>query len=117
MTAQSGGSSARRVTVLGSTGTIGRLTLDVISRLPDRLEVKALAGWRNVALLAEQTLLNAPDTVAIGDPAFTEEAHFYLGKAYLRRRDVGLARQELQSVVAAGGRLAGEAGRLLKLLE
>jgi len=56
-------------------------------------------------------------TIAIGDPAFTEEAHFYLGKAYLRQKDVGLARRELQSVVEAGGRLAGEAGRLLKLLE
>ena len=56
-------------------------------------------------------------TIAVGDPAYTEEAHFYLGKAYLRRKDIGLARRELQAVIDAGGRLAEEAGRLLKLLE
>ena len=56
-------------------------------------------------------------TIAIGDPAFTEEAHFYLGKAYLRQKKIALARRELQSVVEAGGSLAAEAGRLLKLIE
>jgi tetratricopeptide (TPR) repeat protein len=56
-------------------------------------------------------------TIAIGDPAYTEEAHFYLGKAYLRQKKISLARRELQAVFDAGGRLSEEAGRLLKLLE
>jgi len=71
-------------------------------------------------LLTEQNekgIRELKKTVALGDPAFVEEAHFYLGKAYLRQKDAGLARKELQAVAEAGGRLAEEAGRLLKLIK
>ncbi|MFO7639511.1 MAG: 1-deoxy-D-xylulose-5-phosphate reductoisomerase [bacterium] len=44
----------RRVAVFGSTGSIGRATLDVISRLPDRFEVSALACRGSVSALARQ---------------------------------------------------------------
>lgn len=44
----------KRVAILGSTGSIGRQALDVISRYPDRFEVVGLAAGRNTALLAEQ---------------------------------------------------------------
>jgi len=43
-----------RVAVLGSTGSVGRQALDVIRGAPEQFEVVALAGGRNVALLAEQ---------------------------------------------------------------
>lgn len=43
-----------RLVVLGSTGSIGQSTLDLIKRTPERFEVVALVGNRNVALLAEQ---------------------------------------------------------------
>ncbi len=43
-----------RIAVLGSTGSIGRQTLDVIRQLPDRFEVVALAAGRNTELLARQ---------------------------------------------------------------
>jgi len=46
--------SARRVVVLGSTGSIGTQALDVIGRHPDRFEVVALAAGRNTELLARQ---------------------------------------------------------------
>ena len=42
------------VTILGSTGTIGVNTLDVIGRHPGRYEVFALSANRNVAGLLEQ---------------------------------------------------------------
>ena len=42
------------VTVLGSTGSVGANTLDVISRNPGRYQVAALTANRNVRLLAEQ---------------------------------------------------------------
>ena len=44
----------KRVAVLGSTGSIGRQTLEVISALPHRFSVIGLAAGRNSALLAEQ---------------------------------------------------------------
>jgi 1-deoxy-D-xylulose-5-phosphate reductoisomerase len=44
----------RRVTIFGATGSIGENTVDLILRQPDRFEVVALTGGRNVARLAEQ---------------------------------------------------------------
>jgi 1-deoxy-D-xylulose-5-phosphate reductoisomerase len=44
----------KRVTILGSTGSIGRSTLDVLSHLPGPFEVEALTGAANVELLAAQ---------------------------------------------------------------
>ncbi len=48
------------VTVLGSTGSIGTSTLDVIARHPDRFEVFALSASRQVDLLFEQCVRFAP---------------------------------------------------------
>jgi 1-deoxy-D-xylulose-5-phosphate reductoisomerase len=44
----------RRLTVLGSTGSIGTNTLDVVRQNPDNFQVFALAAGRNVELLARQ---------------------------------------------------------------
>ncbi|MDR3710532.1 MAG: 1-deoxy-D-xylulose-5-phosphate reductoisomerase [Capsulimonadaceae bacterium] len=46
----------KRIAVLGSTGSIGRQTLDVVRRLPDRLTVTALAAGSNAEALAHQAL-------------------------------------------------------------
>ncbi|MBS1709223.1 MAG: 1-deoxy-D-xylulose-5-phosphate reductoisomerase [Armatimonadetes bacterium] len=47
-------SSRKRIVVLGSTGSIGRQTLDVCRRLPDRLEVVGLAARTSDELLQAQ---------------------------------------------------------------
>jgi 1-deoxy-D-xylulose-5-phosphate reductoisomerase len=57
----------RKLALLGSTGTIGRLTLDVVARFPERLEVITLAAGRNIELLAEQTVRFGPERVALAD--------------------------------------------------
>ncbi|QDH17525.1 1-deoxy-D-xylulose-5-phosphate reductoisomerase [Swingsia samuiensis] len=44
----------RRITVLGSTGSIGTSTVDLLKREKDEFDVRALVGGRNVKLLAEQ---------------------------------------------------------------
>jgi 1-deoxy-D-xylulose-5-phosphate reductoisomerase len=44
----------RRIAVLGSTGSIGRQTLDVVRSFPDRFQVVALAARQNIELLAAQ---------------------------------------------------------------
>ena len=46
----------RKLTILGSTGSIGCSTLDVVAHQPDRFEVIALVGNRNIDLLAEQAI-------------------------------------------------------------
>jgi 1-deoxy-D-xylulose-5-phosphate reductoisomerase len=61
------------VAVLGSTGSIGTNTLDVIGRHPDRFRVVALAANRNAARLAEQCLRFAPEVAAMADPAAARE--------------------------------------------
>jgi 1-deoxy-D-xylulose-5-phosphate reductoisomerase len=52
--------SKMRVTVLGSTGSIGTSTLDVMARHPDRFEVYALTAARQVDLLFEQCVRFKP---------------------------------------------------------
>jgi len=59
----------RRVTILGATGSIGRNTMDLIARYPDRFEVAALTALRNVDALAAYARRFSPAFVAIGDPA------------------------------------------------
>ncbi len=53
----------RRIALLGSTGSIGRQTLDVVRRFPDQFKVVALAARSNVALLAQQVQEFKPDLV------------------------------------------------------
>ena len=48
------GDSVKRLAVLGSTGSIGRQTLDVVRALPQRFRVVGLAAGQNTDLLAEQ---------------------------------------------------------------
>jgi 1-deoxy-D-xylulose-5-phosphate reductoisomerase len=57
----------RRLTILGATGSIGVSTLDVVARHPDRFEVVALSGHRQVERLAEQCLAFAPRIAVVAD--------------------------------------------------
>jgi 1-deoxy-D-xylulose-5-phosphate reductoisomerase len=57
------------VAILGSTGSVGEHTLDVIARHPDRFRVVALGANRNVEKLADQCLRFAVPYAALADPA------------------------------------------------
>ncbi len=48
------GNSVKRLAILGSTGSIGQQTLDVVRALPHRFRIVGLAAGKNIALLAEQ---------------------------------------------------------------
>ena len=66
---------ARRVTVLGSTGSVGASTLDVIAHAriaygADAFPIAALTAQSNVDTLAEQALRFRPKLVVIGDPTY-----------------------------------------------
>jgi 1-deoxy-D-xylulose-5-phosphate reductoisomerase len=55
----------KTLSILGSTGSIGRSSLDVVAAFPDRFRVAALAAGRSIERLAEQVAAFSPDLVAI----------------------------------------------------
>ncbi|CAM2192858.1 1-deoxy-D-xylulose 5-phosphate reductoisomerase [Paraburkholderia kururiensis] len=57
----------KRLTLLGSTGSIGDSTLDVVARHPERFSVYALTAHRNGDKLVEQCLRFAPEVAVVGD--------------------------------------------------
>lgn len=59
--------SPKRIAVLGSTGSIGTQTLDIIARQSGRLKATVLSAYNNVDLLIEQALTFQPELVVIGN--------------------------------------------------
>lgn len=60
---------SRRLVLLGSTGSIGTQTLDVVSRYPGTARVHGLAvGGSRPELVAEQVLAHRPERVVVADP-------------------------------------------------
>ncbi|KAA0598704.1 1-deoxy-D-xylulose-5-phosphate reductoisomerase [Azospirillum lipoferum] len=59
----------RSVTILGSTGSVGTQTVDLVSRNPERFPVEALTANRNVALLARQARQLKARMAVVADPA------------------------------------------------
>ena len=59
----------KRLTILGSTGSIGTSTIDVIASRPGEFRVVALAAGRNVARLVAQARALAPELVVVADEA------------------------------------------------
>jgi 1-deoxy-D-xylulose-5-phosphate reductoisomerase len=71
----------KRVAVLGSTGSIGKSTLDVLARHPDRFEVAALAAATSHRQLFEQCCAHRPRVAVLQDPAAAQELSLALRKA------------------------------------
>ncbi|HQT68436.1 MAG: 1-deoxy-D-xylulose-5-phosphate reductoisomerase [Rhodospirillales bacterium 20-60-12] len=61
--------AVKTISILGSTGSVGTQTLDILAADPARFRVRALVGGRNAALLAAQALAFRPDIVVIDDEA------------------------------------------------
>jgi len=123
----------KRIAILGSTGSIGQQTLDVISRLPERLQVMALAAHSNLELLLEQAesygvesvgLLCSPPGAQEDLPEWLERAgkrfRLYAGVEGLcelvRRPEIDLVVIALTGIIALKPTLAAiEAGKTLAL--
>ncbi len=58
----------KKITILGSTGSIGKSTLEVVERYPERFKVAALAACKNHELLLAQIKKFKPEVVALSDP-------------------------------------------------
>ena len=63
----------KRITILGSTGSIGRNALEIISKHRDRFKVVALTAGKNIDLIEEQIMSFSPEVVAVADTAAARE--------------------------------------------
>jgi len=63
----------KRLSILGSTGSVGTQTLQVVEQNPHAFEVEALAAGHNIARLAEQVKRFAPTRVSVADEAGAQE--------------------------------------------
>jgi 1-deoxy-D-xylulose-5-phosphate reductoisomerase len=82
------------LTLLGSTGSIGTSTLDVLRRWPERFGVYALVAGRNVQVLARQIAEFKPRVVVVADNAAVAGLRELL-------KDLGVAEPELACGAAA----------------
>jgi 1-deoxy-D-xylulose-5-phosphate reductoisomerase len=87
---------ARTISILGSTGSVGESTLDLLERAGAEVEVIALTGGRNVARLAEQAKRWSPRQVVIEDESLLPEL-----KERLNGSNIGAAAGSAAIVEAA----------------
>jgi 1-deoxy-D-xylulose-5-phosphate reductoisomerase len=71
----------KRIAILGSTGSIGVSTLDVVARHPERFEVVALCARSNAQKLAEQCIRFRPRYAVMIEPAAARQVRDRLGAA------------------------------------
>ena len=103
------------VAVLGSTGSIGESTLDVVARHPDRFELVAIGANRSAAKLADQIARYRPQYAALADETAAGELKRLLGNTAPQTRILAgegalteiAAMPEVHSVMAA---IVGGAG-------
>ena len=55
------------ITILGSTGSIGTQTLDIVDELPNKFKVVGLSAGKNIDLLTQQVKRHKPEVIAIKD--------------------------------------------------
>jgi 1-deoxy-D-xylulose-5-phosphate reductoisomerase len=104
------------LSVLGSTGSIGRSVLDVVRQFPDKYDIAGLAAGANVELLSRQVLEFAPELVSVADKEKADQLKTLLPERY-RSRIVwgveGTARvASLESVAMTISAIVGAAGLL-----
>jgi 1-deoxy-D-xylulose-5-phosphate reductoisomerase len=68
----------KKLTLLGSTGSIGTQTLQIVAEYPERFQVVGLTAHRNMTLLAQQVRQFCPEVVAVGDSAAQDQLHTLL---------------------------------------
>lgn len=63
----------KTITILGSTGSVGTNTIDLVSTNPNGFKVRALTAGKNISLLVEQAKKLNPEFVAIADGSLLED--------------------------------------------
>jgi len=88
------------IVILGSTGSIGVSSLDILGRHPDRFEVVGLTAWGNVEALKAQIIRHRPKLVAVGDE---DKADLLRDDADLKGTDVVWGTEGLLEVATVEG--------------
>jgi 1-deoxy-D-xylulose-5-phosphate reductoisomerase len=100
------GDSVKGIAVLGSTGSIGRQTLEVARRLGDRFRVVGLAAGRNVPALREQIRELSPAVVCCEDVTGDIRDDFaFVGAEYVSLEEMASHPDVDIVVVATAGRV------------
>ena len=94
-------SLVRTVSILGSTGSVGVSTLDLLDSLGRPVRVRALTGGRNVARLADQALAWRPEVAVIADATLA-------GELATRLRGSGIAVEAGAAAVTAAAGLSAD---------
>jgi 1-deoxy-D-xylulose-5-phosphate reductoisomerase len=63
----------KSIAILGSTGSVGATTLDIVSRFPERFRVVAMAAGYNLDLMAEQVRRFEPELVSVATPELARQ--------------------------------------------
>ena len=69
----------RKISILGSTGSVGKSTLDVVDAFPDELTVVGLAAGGNIELLAKQIRRYRPEVVSVRSGEDVERLRALIG--------------------------------------
>ncbi len=81
----------KNISLLGSTGSIGRQTLEVVAANPDKLKIRALVAHKSDNLMEEQIKQFAPDIAVLTDKAAAKRlADRYHGKTQILAGEEGL---------------------------
>jgi len=91
----------KKIAIIGSTGSIGRSTLEVVRQFADRFEVVALGAGSNAALLCEQILEFRPRLVSVKDAQAASRLEDLLAAERFDRFPEILYGQEAHSRVAS----------------
>ena len=96
--------SPRGIAVLGSTGSVGQQSLDVIRRAPDRFRVVGLAAGHNCNELARQVLEFCPRYVCAETRSATlDEAVAHVGAAFVSMDEMAVAEETGLLLVSTAG--------------
>jgi len=90
----------KNILLLGSTGSIGKSTLDVVSQNPDEFKVCTLVTNTNISLLADQIIQYKPDSAIIFD--YTAYCEFEI-KYSFNDTHIGFGNDALYHVMKNGG--------------
>lgn len=89
----------RRISILGSTGSIGRQALEVIEKLPEQFEIVSLAAGGNIDLLNEQIKKFKPKY------AYASDKNAIIGAKYLTLEEICSDKTNDIILVAVSGRI------------